>query len=264
MPSLHVNDTTLHYEDEGTGPALLFLHGWGTSGRTWGAQLPDFTRDHRVVTVDWRGCGQSARPVRGNTTAGVVSDLVALIGVLRLDRPVVIGSSIGGSFATELGVQRPELIAGVVPVGAPGYWPSTKTQAQAELVAGLRRDRAGTVAGWVPGWYAPGTAPALIDWTARQILDSGVYIDEHQATADSYDPRPTLPGLQVPIHYLHGELDTAIPLEVARTCAALTPGAEVSVIAGAGHMPHQELPDRFNAALRAALARVAPAARATA
>ncbi|MCX4804448.1 alpha/beta fold hydrolase [Streptomyces sp. NPDC058682] len=269
MPGLNVNDTTLHYEDEGAGPALLFLHGWGTSGRTWGAQLPEFTRDHRVVTVDWRGCGRSARPVRGNSTAGVVSDLVALIGALRLDRPVVIGSSIGGSFASELALQRPELIAGVVPVGAPGYWPSTKAQAkaQAELVAALRRDRAGTVAGWVPGWYAPGTAPALIDWTVRQILDSGVYIDEHQATANGYDPRPTLPGLQVPIHYIHGELDTAIPLEVARTCAALTPEAEVSVIAAAGHMPHQELPEQFNTALRAALtrmARMARAARATA
>ncbi|WP_407547467.1 alpha/beta hydrolase [Streptomyces sp. Pv4-95] len=264
MPSLDVNDTVLHYEDEGAGPVLLFLHGWGTSGRTWGAQLPDFTRDHRVVTADWRGCGRSARPVRGNTTAGVVSDLVALIDALRLDRPVVIGSSIGGTFATELSLQRPELVAGVVPVGAPAYWPSTQTQAQADLVAGLRRDRAGTVAGWVPGWYAPGTAPALIDWTVRQILDSGVYIDEHQTGAEGYDPRPTLPGLQVPIHYIHGELDPAIPLEVARTCAALTPGAMVSVIAGAGHMPHQELPDQFNAALRVALARMAPSAHTTA
>ncbi|WP_431047200.1 alpha/beta fold hydrolase [Streptomyces sp. P1-3] len=261
MPSLEVNGTTLHYEDEGTGPALLFLHGWGTSGQTWGAQLPDFTRDHRVVTVDWRGCGRSAHPARGNTTAGVVSDLVALIGALRLDRPVVIGSSIGGTFATELGVRRPELTGGVVPVDAPGYWPST--EAQTELVTGLCCDRAGTVADWVPGWYAPGAAPALIDWTVRQILDSGVYIDEHQATADGYDPRPALPGLQVPIHYLHGELDTAIPLEVARTCAALTPDAEVGVIADAGHMPHQERPAEFNAALRAALARMTPAARAT-
>ncbi|MFJ9855101.1 alpha/beta fold hydrolase [Streptomyces sp. NPDC101150] len=261
MPHLDVNDTILYYEDEGTGPALLFLHGWGTSGRTWGAQLPDFTPDHRVVTVDWRGCGRSARPVRGNTTADVVTDLVALIGALQLDRPVVIGSSIGGVFATELGLRRPELIGGVIPVGAPGYWPTTETQA--DLVADLRRDRAGTCAGWVPTWYAPGTSPALIDWTIRQILDSGVYIDEHQATAGGYDPRPALPDLQVPIHYLHGELDL-IPVEVPRTCAALTPGAGVTVITGSGHMPHQECPDAFNSALRTALAQLAPTARATA
>ncbi|WP_438489366.1 alpha/beta fold hydrolase [Streptomyces sp. S186] len=259
MPYLDVNDTTLYYEDEGTGPALLFLHGWGTSGRTWGAQLSDFTRDHRVVTPDWRGCGRSARPVRGNTTAGVVNDLVALIGALRLDRPVVVGLSVGATFATELGVRRPELIGGVVSVDGPAYWPSVKRAEQADLADALRRDRAGTVAGWVPEWYAPGTAPALIDWTVRQILDSGVYIDGHQTDACAYDPRPTLPGLRVPIHYLHGELDTPIPLDVARTCAALTPGAELTVIPGAGHMPHQERPDAFNAALRAALTRITAA-----
>ncbi|MEU6993353.1 alpha/beta hydrolase [Streptomyces sp. NPDC046465] len=252
MPSLDVNDTTLHYEDEGTGPALLFLHGWGTSGRAWDAQLPAFARGHRVVTVDWRGCGRSAHPARGNTVADVVDDLVALIGALRLERPVVVGSSIGGTFAVELGARRPDLVAGVVPVGAPGYWPSAR--AQAELVAALRRDRAGTVADWVPTWFAPGTAPALVDRTVRQILASGVHIDEHQVSAHLYDPRPALPGLRVPVHYIHGELDPAIPVEVARACAALTPGATLGAITGSGHMPHQEFPDRFNAALRAALA----------
>ncbi|KUL51428.1 alpha/beta hydrolase [Streptomyces sp. NRRL F-4489] len=262
MPSLDVNETTLYYEDEGTGPALLFLHGWGTSGRVWGAQLPEFTRDHRVVTVDWRGCGRSARPVRGNTLAGVVNDLVALIGALGLDRPVVVGSSVGGAFGTELAVRRPELVAGVVPVGAPGYWPTA--EGQAELVARLRRDRAGTVADWVPGWYAPGTSPALIDWTVRQILDSGVHIDDHQITAAGYDPRPALPALRVPIHYIHGELDAAIPVAVARECAALTPGGRLTVVPGAGHMPHQERPEAFNSALRAALARMTPITRDTA
>ncbi|GHE39257.1 alpha/beta hydrolase [Streptomyces longispororuber] len=260
MPSLHVDDTTLHYEDQGSGPALLFLHGWGTSGRAWDAQVPDFARDHRVVTVDWRGCGRSAHPRRGNTIAGVVADLVALIDALRLDRPVVVGSSIGGTFATELALHRPDLAAGVIPVGAPAYWPSTRPQDQAELLTRLRRDRTGTVTSWVPGWYAPGTAPALVERTVRQILDSGVHIDEHQAAARGYDPRPALPGLRVPVHYVHGELDAAIPLEVARTCAALTPGAGLTVLAGAGHMPHQEFPDRFNAALRSALATVTAAA----
>ncbi|MEU5212882.1 alpha/beta hydrolase [Streptomyces sp. NPDC020742] len=263
MPSLDVNDTTLYYEDEGAGPALLLLHGWGTSGQTWGAQLPEFTGDHRVVTVDWRGCGRSARPFRGNTVAGVVGDLAALIGALRLDRPVVVGSSIGATFATELGLRHPESVGGVVAVNGPSYWPS-QGMPLAELTDGLRRARAGTVAGWVPEWYAPGTAPALIDWTVRQILDSGVHIDQHFHTAADYDPRPALPGLRVPIHYLHGELDTQIPLEVPRTCAALTPGAGVGVIAGAGHMPHQERPDEFNAALCTALARMAPAAHAPA
>ncbi|MGI9003821.1 MAG: alpha/beta fold hydrolase [Pseudonocardia sp.] len=109
MPHLEVNGTTLYYEDEGGGRPLLWLHGWASSSQVWGAQLPEFVRDHRVVTVDWRGCGRSARPVRGNSVGGVIGDLVALIGSLALERPVVIGSSLGATFATELALRRPDL-----------------------------------------------------------------------------------------------------------------------------------------------------------
>ena len=249
MPLIDVNDIKIHYEDEGTGPALLYLHGWATSGQVWGAQLPEFVRTHRVVTLDWRGCGRSDRPTHGNTIDRVLDDLAAIIDRLGLDRPTVVGSSIGGTFATELAVCHPELISAAVSVDGPGFWPSTGMPLE-QLRRDLRQDRAGTMAGWVPHWFAPGVEPALIEWTVRQMLDSGVYIDEHFDGFLTYDPRPVLPGLMVPIHYIHGELDTQIPVAVAEECAALTPGASVAVIPGVGHLPHQENPDLFNAALR--------------
>ena len=150
----------------------------------------------------------------------------------------------------------------MVVVDGPAYWPSTG-MALDTLRASLCADRARTVADWVPHWFAPEVAPALVDWTVRQVLDSGTYIDEHFVGAAAYDPRPALPGLRVPIHYIHGERDTEIPVVVARDCAALTAGAGVNVISDAGHMPHQERPAVFNAALRAvleAMAAVAPTA----
>ena len=253
MPYLDVPGTTLYYEDEGTGAQpLLFLHGWGTSARVWGAQLPEFVPEHRVVALDWRGCGRSGRPARGNTMTGVLDDLTALIGALELDRPIVIGSSLGAAFATELAAREPELVGGAVVVDGPGHWPAQQLDVAAILDA-LRTDRAAAVAGWVVNWFAPGTSPALVDWTVRQILDSGTYIDEHFAEFATYDPRPRLSGLRVPIHYIHGALDAQPPVAVADACAALTPGAEVTVIEGAGHLPHQERPAEFNAALRAVL-----------
>jgi pimeloyl-ACP methyl ester carboxylesterase len=267
MPYLDVNQTTLYYEDTGdpapgvpaerarTGQPLLLLHGWATSARTWGAVLPELVGGHRTVALDWRGCGRSGRPVHGNDVDGVVADLVAVIEALALERPVVVGSSIGGTFATELGLRHADRVGGVVSVDGPAYWPSTGMPID-RLLAGLRDNRAGTVADWVPNWYAPGAHPALIDWTVRQILDSGVYIDAHVEQAARYDPRPRLPELRVPIQYIHGERDAEIPLDVPRSCAALTPGAEVTAIAGAGHLPHQERPAEFVAALRAALARM--------
>ncbi|MBO0654128.1 alpha/beta fold hydrolase [Streptomyces triculaminicus] len=266
MPYLKVDDTSYYYEDAYTGGdgtavgSLLFLHGWGTSGQVWNAQVPAFADDHRVVTVDWRGCGRSDRPLGGNTLDTVVTDLVGLIGALGLERPVVVGSSMGGMFATELGLRYPALVGGVVSVDGPAYWAAQAVPID-DLLEDLRRDRTGTVVGWVPEWFAPGADPALSDETVRQVLDAAVSIDELIAGLAGYDPRPSLPGLGVPVHYLHGELDSQIPPEVARTCAALTPGAGVTVIPGAGHMPHQESPRAFNAALRDALAGMRGATR---
>ena len=254
MPYLTVGDRTqLYYEDQGAGLPLLFVHGWGTSGRVWGTQQAELTGEFRVVTVDWRGCGRSDRPAAGNTVAGVVDDLVTLVDELGLHRPVVIGSSVGATFATELALAHPGLLGGVVAVDGPAYWPGRGMPLQ-RIISRMRYQRPAFVTEWVSNWFAPGASPVLADWTVRQILDSGVYIDEHFHAFAAYDPRPRLPLLRTPIHYLHGELDAEIPLEVPRTCAARTPGAGVTVIPGAGHMPQQERPAEFTAALRSALA----------
>ncbi|MFG1640946.1 alpha/beta fold hydrolase [Amycolatopsis sp. NPDC049252] len=255
MPYLHVRGTRLHYEDAGHGPALLLLHGWGTSGLVWQSCLPDLVRDHRVVTLDWRGCGRSDHPLEGNTIDGLTADVAAVIEALDLEKPVVVGSSFGAVFATELALARPGLVGGVVAVDGPAYWPAA---AMLEKVLDLRErmldDRIGTLAEWVPNWFAPGVSPALVDWTVRQLADSSVYSDDLFTEVTKYDPRPRLPELTVPITYLHGELDTEIPLEVPRSCAAATPGARVHVLAGCGHIPHQENPRAFTAALRTVLA----------
>ena len=172
-------------------------------------------------------------------------DLTALIGALGLERPIVAGSSMGAVFATEL-------VGGAVVVDGPGHW-ATEGLDLAKVDHALRTDRAPSIASWVVKWFAPGTSPALVDCTVRQILDSGAYIDEHFRAFADYDPRPRLSGLRVPIHYIHGAVDTQPPVSVAYACATLTPGAEVTVIEGAGHLPHQERPAEFNAALRAVL-----------
>ncbi|MBV6696729.1 alpha/beta hydrolase [Kitasatospora aureofaciens] len=269
MSFAHVNGIELHYEDHGqeghgrqeahgTGRPLVFLHGWGTSGRAWDAQLADLARDHRTVTVDWRGCGRSDHPVTGNDVAGNVADVLALVDLLALDRPVLVGSSIGASFALEAALAAPERVGGVVSVDGPGHWPSQGMAPELNaLMAGLAADRAGTVADWVPNWYGPATSRALIDRTVRQLLDSGVFIDALFTEALSYDPRPALPRLAVPAVFVHGRLDTEIPVEVSEALAALAPHGEIQVIEDAAHMPHQERPAAFNAALRAALARMA-------
>ncbi|MCX5533406.1 alpha/beta hydrolase [Streptomyces sp. NBC_00006] len=256
MPYATANDTTLHYEDLGSGRPLVFLHGWGTSGRVWDAQAADLAADHRVITLDWRGCGRSDRPASGYTIDQLADDALEFIDVLGLEQPVLVGSSIAGAFVIEAALRAPERIGAIVPVDSGVQHFSTRPeakQAMAELVEDMRADRAGTLAGFVPHWYAPGTSAALIEWTVRQVLDATPRIDGLAADQAEYDPRERLPALRVPTHFLHGELDSEVPLSVPRELLGLIPGARLTVIEGAGHMAQQERPDSFNQALRAVL-----------
>ncbi|MEU9123176.1 alpha/beta fold hydrolase [Streptomyces sp. NPDC048506] len=249
-----VNGARLHYEDHGTGRPLVFLHGWGTSGRVWDAQAADLMSDHRVITVDWRGCGRSDRPTTGYTIADITHDVLEFVDALALERPVLIGSSIAGAFTIEAALAAPEKIGAIIPVDAGVHHFSRGMQEQMDqLLADLRADRAGALADFVPHWYRPGAGTALIDWTLRQLLDSTFRIDELITDQAGYDPRARLDQVRVPTHFLHGELDTEVPLDVPEECAGLIPGARLTVVEGAGHMSQQDQAARFNQALRDAL-----------
>ncbi|TJZ54396.1 alpha/beta hydrolase [Streptomyces piniterrae] len=265
MPYATVNGIRLFHTDKGadrahgTGMPVLFLHGWGTSGRVWDAQEADLAADHRVVTVDWRGCGRTDQPAAGNTIAANVADILGLMDVLALDRALLVGSSVGANFALEGALRSPERVAGVVSVNGTGYWLSQAGMSEPvrSLRTALAADRAAALADWVPRWFGPGADPDLARQTVQRILQSGVFIDELFADTASHDMRETIGRLAVPVFFAHGRLDTEIPLEVSRTLAELAPYGELHVIERAGHMPHQEQPAVVNALIRAVLARLA-------
>ncbi|MFH9424578.1 alpha/beta fold hydrolase [Streptomyces sp. NPDC017529] len=248
-----VNGIRLYYEEHGTGRPLVFLHGWGTSGRVWDSQAADLMTDHRVITVDWRGCGRSDRPATGYTIAEVTHDILDFIDALALDNPVLIGSSIAGAFAIEAALAAPDNIGAVIPVNAGMHHFSGRREAMDQLLADLRADRAGTLADFIPQWYRPGVSAAMTDWTVRQVLEATFRIDQLVADQAAYDPRGRLGQVRVPTTFLHGELDTEVPLAIPRECVDLIPNARLTIIEGAGHMPQQDQAERFTQALREAL-----------
>ncbi|MFG2721990.1 alpha/beta fold hydrolase [Streptomyces sp. NPDC048416] len=248
-----VRGNRLAYEDHGAGRPLVFLHGWGTSGRVWDAQAVDLVADHRVITLDLRGCGRSDRPATGYTIAEVTRDVLEFLDGVGVERPVLIGSSIAGSFLVEAALAAPDRLGGIVPVDAGVHHFVGRHKEIDQLLAALRADRAGTLADFVPRWYRPDAATALIDRTVRQILDAGCLIDGLLVDQAGYDPRPRLGGITVPTHFLHGELDTEVPLSIPQECVELIPGARMTVVEGAGHMAQQDRADLFTRALRDAL-----------
>lgn len=82
----------------GDGPPLLLLHGGGADVSTWDGLAPLLARDFRVVAYDARGHGQSEVPASGGR-ASLLEDVDAVIAALELDRPLLVGHSMGGATA---------------------------------------------------------------------------------------------------------------------------------------------------------------------
>ncbi len=109
------NAIKLHVEDLGAGaPALVFLHYWGGSSRTWRHVTAALRPRFRTIAFDQRGWGQSDKPVEGYTLADLADDAQRLIESLALDRYILVGHSMGGKVAQLLASYRPPGLAGLV------------------------------------------------------------------------------------------------------------------------------------------------------
>jgi pimeloyl-ACP methyl ester carboxylesterase len=113
-----VNGINLYYETHGTGRPLILLHGGLASGEMFEPILPTLAEHHQVIVPDLQGHGRTAdidRPIDVRLMAG---DIAALIDHLGLDRPDVVGYSLGGGVAFHLAVAHPEKVRRLVMASA--------------------------------------------------------------------------------------------------------------------------------------------------
>ena len=117
MPFASRNGCRLFYRREGRGdPPLVFVHGWCCDHTIFQPQFEYFRRGHDVMALDLRGCGSSDRPESGYGIPALAADVAGLCRELGIDRPVVIGHSLGGMIGIELAARHPDLPGAIVAV----------------------------------------------------------------------------------------------------------------------------------------------------
>src|SRR2546428_6687407 len=113
-----VNGLKLYYETRGAGRPLILLHGGLGSGEMFGPVLPRLAERHQVITPDLQGHGRTAdidRPIDVRLMAG---DIAALIDQLGLEKPDVVGYSLGGGVALHTSAKYPAKIRRLVAASA--------------------------------------------------------------------------------------------------------------------------------------------------
>ncbi|NGN63587.1 alpha/beta fold hydrolase [Streptomyces sp. A7024] len=264
MATALVNGISIAYDDEGTGDALLLVHGHPFDRSMWAPQAAEFAaQGYRVITPDLRGFGETSGSAGAADFSDFARDLAALLDHLGLERVVIGGLSMGGQIVMDFCRLFPERVRGVL---------LADTFPTAETEEGVKRrhamaDRllAEGMAPWsdevLDKMVAPYNIEALPDVAAhvRRMMHGapaeGAAL-AHRARAGRPDYCDTLRDLRVPVLVVTGADDPYTPVPDAELMHELAPDATLHIIEGAAHMPNLERPVDFNAALGAFLARV--------
>ena len=255
----------IYYEQAGSGQDLLFLHTAGADTRQFHRLMNDaaLLRDWRMTAFDLPWHGKSLPPEQGVPgewsldTDRYVDCIDAVIRGLRLERPVLMGSSMGGQICLEMALRFGDALGGVVACEA-----CDRISGRAVPFAKhALYNQSLVVPEWIYGLMSPTTsrARALEVWWEYSQGGYGAFFGDIEFYAHDWDARDRIGNIDTrrcPVIMLTGEYDYSCTPEASRSTAARIAGAQFETMQGLGHFPMTENPEVFLEYLRPALARL--------
>ena len=259
-----VDGSRIHYRAAGDGSPVVLLHGGiiDAAHVSWPPVMDRLAPDSRVVAPDLLGYGESDLPPGPYSIprhAGVVADV---LDELDLGPVTLVGLSLGGGVAMQLALDRPDLVARLVPIDPFGLgrelpngllsYALARVQLFNKLaVAAFRRSRRLTRAslgGIVHDLDS--LSPAAVDAVYREVQrpTAGAAFRrfrESEVTRDGYRTTFTdrFSEFSMPVRFLHGAHDGLFPVAWARRAADRVPDAELTVLDDCAHWAPRENPD---------------------
>jgi len=236
----------LHYVDRGTGgPPFVFLPGWCCDHTFFQPQFDHFQSGHRAVAMDLRGCGQSARPADGYDIPTQADDVAALCHELGVEKPVIVGHSLGGMIGVELAARHPALPRAIVAVdpGPLAMLPESRAVFEAFIAALEGPDSAAARRAYIDGMFLP-----------SDDLERRRWITETMCSVPLEFALPVLRGVVewdgvaalklgvAPLLVLLSE--TGGSNDPARLLELRSKNIQFGVTVGAGHFIQLEVPDQ--------------------
>ncbi len=260
---------TVHYRDQGSGPPLLLLHGFGSSLHTWDGWVAELEDSFRLVRVDLPGFGLTGpfvhRDYRAERYLELLDDFLGRLGV---DRCSIAGNSMGGFFAWRYALHRPARVDKLVLIDPAGYpdMPGGNTVQIARVP--VLKD---LIQHFTPRFlfaralreaYADDSKidDRLIDRHFRLALRAGnrqALVDRLEADGEDLQAE-RIPEVRQPTLVMWGEEDIWIPVRFAHRFHEDLPSSELKLYPGVGHVPMEEAPAETANDARAFLLRDEP------
>jgi pimeloyl-ACP methyl ester carboxylesterase len=240
VPQVEAADgARLHYDDDGSGPLVLLVHGGtGTGSYDWEYQREPLARDYRVIVPDLRGHGRSSDPGWLLSLHQIAEDMLAVIDDVGERPAAIVGFSIGATAILRLLCDRPEITDAFVSIGASrmgrpedvkaivtGPWPAA--------LRGLRHEHGADAHHWRR------LRERLAESWAKDLALS----------------EDSLRHIEIPTLVVCGDRDGIEPAEHALDLARTLPAGELLVLPRAGHFVSRDRPAELLVALEGFLAR---------
>jgi pimeloyl-ACP methyl ester carboxylesterase len=163
--------TLISYEIQGLGdPTLVFVHGWSCDSRYWQAQLPHFTKNHRVLTLDLAGHGHSGMTRSQYTMLAFGEDVQAVTEAAGSKKVILIGHSMGGAVIAEAARLMPSRVIGLIGVDTLENIEYQLTNEElTKLMAPLKKDFRTGSRQFAAEMISPQTDSRLREWILSDI-----------------------------------------------------------------------------------------------
>jgi pimeloyl-ACP methyl ester carboxylesterase len=243
------------------GTPVVLIHGYTDNARDWVPLVPYLAPQFRLILVDIRGHGRSAKPECCYTRLDFAYDIKLLLDALHIDRADIVGHSLGSIIAQTFAEFWPERTQRVVLIASsgghrPGTVPPKPAYDYASEIRKLKEPIDPDSPFMIAWWSSP--TPVDPDFLRRQRKDAAaiplkVWLAVLDQGITDTDLQRTLPKLTAPTLLIWGSKDPIMEEEVRQTLREALPKAQVKILPGLGHNPFWEDPAACAAAINAFL-----------
>lgn len=257
---------TWHYEVEGEGPVLLFIHGWGVNLRIWRQQIKHFAPFYRVVSLDLPGHGETSW--QRVTLSDIAQDVNTILETAKCEQARIVASSLGGLVALKLFDLSPQKVFCLVFVGSqPKFARSddypyglevekihklaTQLEADYQLMVNVffrslftRQERETRRFKWIQTFRKADTIPDKV--ASLEFLQM----------LEKEDLRAILSRVHLPVQFINGTEDHICPPQLFKDLQQRMPSAQFDWFEQCGHFPFLSKPHEFNLVLEKFLNRL--------
>lgn len=267
---VEVNGLKVHYKKMGQGqPVMILLHGFGASTFSWRDVMEPLAANGTVIAYDRPAFGLTERPMlwdwSGDSPYSAASQVDLLIGLmdnLEIQQAILIGNSAGGSVAVQTALEHPKRVQALVLVDAAIYGSGTISPWMIPFIQTPQMDHLGPLMArqiqkWGEeflnrAWHDPSKISAEVREGYRKPLKITHWDRALWQITRAYQPsdlQNRLKDLNLPVFVITGDDDRIVPTDSSLRLAKEIPNAALNVIPSCGHVPQEEAPQEFLAAV---------------